>query len=135
MEPQHFTNIMHYCDDLAQPFPHHHNPHCHSGDLIAMALIAQGAYNCYQKWKMRRRVKKYLKIVVEFSNLIQDEKNILQDMIKASLPREDIVNQRNYVLTLIRKQNQAIQDLVKVELEYPGEIHNRFFYFRDKPIF
>ena len=138
MEPQHFTDIMHshnYCDDLAQPFPQHHNPHCHSGDLIAIALVAQGVYNCYQKWKMRRRIKKYLKIVVEFSNLIQDEKNILQDMIKANIPREDIVNQHNYVIRLIQKQNQAIRDLVKVELEYPGEIHNRFFYFRDKPIY
>ena len=117
MEPYHFS---------------HHNPHCHSGDLIAIALVVQGVYNCYQKWKMRRRIKKYLKIVVEFSNLIQDEKNILQDMIKSNIPIED---QYNYVIRLIQKQNQAIKDLVKVELEYPGEIHNRFFYFRDKPIF
>ena len=102
------------------------------GDLYAIALIAYGVYKLYQGWKMRRRIKKYLKIVVEFSNLIQDEKNILQDMIKANIP---IGEQYNYVIRLIRKQNQAMKDLVRVELEYPGEIHNRFFYFRDKTIF
>ena len=53
-------------------------------------------------------------------------------MIKANIP---IVEQYNYVIRLIRKQNQAMKDLVRVELEYPGEIHNRFFYFRDKTIF
>ena len=113
-----------------QTYYHHHN-----NDAYVMALICYSIYKSYQKWKMRRRIKKYLKIVVEFSNLIQDEKNILQDMIKANIPREDIVNQYNYVIRLIQKQNQAIKDLVKVELEYPGEINNRFFYFRDKPIF
>ena len=116
MEPQHCTDI-------------HYNPHCHSGDLIAMALIAQGVYNCYQKWKMRRRIKKYLKLVVDFSNIIQDEKNILHDMRNANLPREDIISQRDYVFSLILEQRKSIQDLVRVELEYPGEIHNRFFYF------
>ena len=109
--------------------------HCNSdagNDLYVIALICYTIYKSYQGWKMRRRIKKYLKIVVEFSNLIQDEKNILQDMIKANIPIED---QYNYVIRLIQKQNQAIKDLVRVELEYPGEIHNRFFYFRDKPIF
>ena len=133
MDPYFVTDLMH-TSDLAQPFPQHHN-HCHSGDIIAIALIAQGIYNTYQKWKMRRHIKKYLKIVVEFSNLIQDEKNILHDMMKANLPREDIINQRDYVFRLILKQKQATHDLVKVELQYPGEIHNRFFYFRDKLIF
>ena len=133
MEPHYVTDLMH-SDSLDQPFPIQHH-HCHSGDLIAIALIAQGIHGQYQKWKMRRNIKKYLKIVVEFSNLIQDEKNILQDMIKANLPREDIIGQRDYVFSLILKQRQAIYDLVKVELQYPGEIHNRFFYFRDKPIF
>ena len=105
--------------------------HGNSDDFI-LALIIYGICKLYQGWKMRRRIKKYLKIVVEFSNLIQDEKNILQDMIKANIP---IVEQYNYVIRLIRKQNQAMKDLVRVELEYPGEIHNRFFYFRDKTIF
>ena len=111
---------------------YHHHQSCHSGDLYAIALICYGIYKSYQGWKMRRRIKKYLKIVVEFSNLIQDEKNILQDMIKANIPIED---QYNYVIRLIQKQNQAMKDLVRVELEYPREINNRFFYFRDKPIF
>ena len=113
-----------------QTYYHHHSNSDGGGFIIA--LIAYGIYELYQGWKMRRRIKKYLKIVVEFSNLIQDEKNILQDMIKANI---QIGEQYNYVIRLIRKQNQAIKDLVRVELEYPGEIHNRFFYFRDKPIF
>ena len=111
---------------------YHHRSWDAGNDLYVIALICYGIYKSYQGWKMRRRIKKYLKIVVEFSNLIQDEKNILQDMIKANIPIED---QYNYVIRLIQKQNQAIKDLVRVELEYPGEIHNRFFYFRDKPIF
>ena len=114
-----------------QTYYRHHHSNSDGGGII-IALIAYGIYELYQGWKMRRRIKKYLKIVVEFSNLIQDEKNILQDMIKANIP---IGEQYNYVIRLIRKQNQAIKDLVRVELEYPGEIHNRFFYFRDKPIF
>ena len=56
-------------------------------------------------------------------------------MRSANLPREDVINQRDYVFSLILEQRKSIQDLVRVELEYPGEIHNRFFYFRDKPIF
>ena len=113
-----------------QTYYHQHSNSDGGGFIIA--LIAYGIYEFYQVWKMRRRIKKYLKIVVEFSNLIQDEKNILQDMIKANIP---IGEQYNYVIRLIRKQNQAMKDLVRVELEYPGEIHNRFFYFRDKTIF
>ena len=113
-----------------QTYYHHHSNSDGGGFIIV--LIAYGIYKLYQGWKMRRRIKKYLKIVVEFSNLIQDEKNILQDMIKANIQIED---QYNYVIRLIKKQNQSIKDLVRVELEYPGEIHNRFFYFRDKTIF
>ena len=112
---------------------HHH--HCHNNDAFVIALAAYGIYKAYQKWKMRRHIKKYLKIVVEFSNIIQDEKNILQDMIKARFPYKDINEQQVYVNRLCIKQRQAIKDLVKVELQYPGEIHNRFFYFLDKPIY
>ena len=99
------------------------------------ALIIYGIYSTYQKWKMRRRIKKYLKIVVEFSNIIQDEKNILQDMKKANFKQQDINEQYNYVIRLILKQRNAMRDLVIVEKQYPGEIHNRFFYFKDKCIF
>ena len=114
---------------------HYQHHHCHSGDIVAAAIIGYSIYETYQKWKMRRRIKKYLKIVVEFSNLIQDEKNILHDMRNANFPREEVINQRDYVFRLILKQKKAIHDLVNVELQYPGEIHNRFFYFKDKPIF
>ena len=106
-----------------------------NGDVLVVALIAYGIYTKYQKYKMRKNIKKYLKIVVEFSNIIQDEKNILQDMKKANLNHQDINNQFNYVGRLILKQQATIRDLVLVEQQYPGEIHNRFFYFKDKCIF
>ena len=51
-----------------------YNYHNTNADILGEALIAYGIYTTYQKWKMRRRIKKYLKIVVEFSNIIQDEK-------------------------------------------------------------
>ena len=105
-----------------------------NADVLGAALIAYSIYTAYQKWKMRRRIKKYLKIVVEFSNIIQDEKNILQDMKKANFLPQDIKEQYNYVIRLILKQRNAMRDLVIVESQYPGEIHNRFFYFKDKPI-
>ena len=133
MEPYYVNDLTHQ-SDLAQPFPQHYH-HCHNGDLVAIALVAQCIYNKYRKWKMRRHIKKYLKIVVEFSNLIQDEKNILQDMIKAGFPGDAIIKQQDYVFSLILKQRQAIHDLVNTELQYLGEINNRFFYFIDKPIF
>ena len=110
----------------------HYNSH---GDVLCIALIAYGIYTKYQKYKMRKNIKKYLKIVVDFSNIIQDEKNILQDMKKANFSHQDINNQFYYVGRLILKQQGAISDLHMVENQYPGEIHNRFFYFKDKPIF
>ena len=106
-----------------------------ASNIYGEALIIYSIYTYYLKWKMRRRIKKYLKIVVEFSNLIQDEKNILQDMKKANFNQQDIRTYTDYVLRLILKQRNAIKDLVNVEKQYPGEIHNRFFYFRDKSIF
>ena len=98
------------------------------GEALIIYGIVNGIYTSYQKYKMRRRIKKYLKIVVEFSNIIQDMK-------KANFKQQDINEQYNYVLRLILKQKNAIRDLVLVEKQYPGEIHNRFFYFKDKNIF
>ena len=115
-----------------QTYYHHHN--CNN-DAFAIALIAYGIYKLYKRRKMRNHIKKYLKIVVEFSNIIQDEKNNLQDMIKSRFPYKDINEQQIYVNRLCIKQRQAIKDLVNVETQYPGEIHNRFFYFKDKSIF
>ena len=106
-----------------------------NNDVYATALILYSIYKLYRKRKMKNHIKKYLKIVVEFSNIIQDEKNILQDMIKARFPYKDINEQRVYVNRLCIKQRNAIRDLENVENQYPGEIHNRFFYFIDKPIF
>ena len=118
-----------------QTYYHHH----HCGEGGAEALIILGIYyaisNIYQKRKMKNHIKKYLKIVVEFSNIIQDEKNILQDMIKARFPFKDINEQQIYVNKLCSKQRNAIVDLKNVESQYPGEINNRFFYFENKPIY
>ena len=114
---------------------HNYNYNTNNDDVYCVALIVYNIYTSYQEWKMRRRIKKYLKIVVEFSNLIQDEKNILQDMKKANFNQQDIRTYTDYVLRLILKQRNAIKDLVNVEKQYPGEIHNRFFYFKDKNIF
>ena len=110
----------------------HYNSH---GDVLCIFLIANGIYEKYQKYKMRKNIKKYLKIVVEYSNIIQDEKNILKDMKNANFPQQDINNQFFYVGRLILKQQGAIHDLQMVESQYPGEIHNRFFYLNDKSIF
>ena len=104
------------------------------GEALIIYGIVNGIYSTYQKYKMKKHIKKYLKIVVEFSNIIQDEKNILQDMKKANFKQQDINEQYNYVLRLILKQRNAMRDLVLVEKQYPGEIHNRFFYFKDKLI-
>ena len=80
-------------------------------------------------------IKKYLKIVVDFSNIIQDENNKLQDMKDAWEPFEKIFSQRLYIGKLCVKRQQAIKDLQYIESFYPEEIKNRFFYFRDKPIY
>ena len=85
-----------------------YNYHNTNADVLGAALIAYGIYTTYQKWKMRRRIKKYLKIVVEFSNIIQDMK-------KANFKQQDINEQYNYVLRLILKQRNAMRDLVIVE--------------------
>ena len=115
------------------------NQHCyynhHNNDAFVIALIAYSIYKAYQKRKIKNHIKKYFKIVVEFSNIIQDEKNILQDMIKARFPFKDINEQQIYVNRLCAKQRRAIQDLKNVESQYPGEINNRFFYFENKPIY
>ena len=87
--------------DTAAHYHHHH--HCGNNDAYVMALICYSIYNKYKKWKMRRHIKKYLKIVVEFSNIIQDEKNILQDMKDAGIPYND---QYVYVIRLCIKQQQ-----------------------------
>ena len=115
-----------------QTYYHHH--HCNN-DAFTIALIAYGIYKLYRKRKMKNHIKKYLKIVVEFSNIIQDEKNILQDMIKARFPYKDINEQRVYVNRLCLKHRNAIRDLENVENQYPGEMNDRFFYFIDKSIF
>ena len=103
------------------------------------ALIILGIVHCIQKayynYKMKKNIKKYLKIIVEFSNIIQDEKNILQDMKNANFTQQDINEQYNYVVRLILKQRMAMREFRLVEEQYPGEINNRFFYFKDKSIF
>ena len=103
--------------------------------ILGESIIAQTIYTDNQIYKIKRTVKKYLKIVVKFSNIIQDEKNKLQDMINANFSQQDINEQYNYVIRLISKQNNAINDLIFVENQYPEGINERFFYFKEKGIF
>ena len=80
-------------------------------------------------------IKKQLKVVVNLSNKIQDENNKLQDMKDAWVLFKEIFSQRLYIGKLCCEQCQAIKHLEHIESFYPKEIKNRFFYFRDKPIY
>ena len=83
----------------------------------------------------KSEIKKQLKIVVNLSNTLQDENNKLQDMKDAWVPFKQIYSQRLLIGKLCCEQYQAIQHLKYLESFYPKEIHNRFFYFKDKPIY
>ena len=56
-------------------------------------------------------------------------------MISQRLPQQDVKEQYNHVVRLILKQRSAMRDFRLTEDQYPGEINNRFFYFKDKWIF
>ena len=103
--------------------------------ILGEAIIAQTTYTNEQIRKINKTIKKYLKIVVKFSNQIQDEKNKLQDMMAANFSQRDINKQYNHVITLISKQNNAIDDLIFVENQYPDAINERFYYFNKKGIY
>ena len=83
----------------------------------------------------KSEIKKQLKIVVNLSNTIQDENNKLQDMKDAWVPFKQIFQQRLLIGDLCSKQYHAIEKLKYIESFYPEEIHERFFYFKDKPIY
>ena len=121
--------------DNCNHYHYYHNTHGGGGE----ALVILGTYHliqkAYYKYKMRKNIKKYLKIIVEFSNIIQEEKNILQDMKNANFTQQDIKDQYNHVIRLILKQRMAMREFRLVEEQYPEEIKNRFFYFKDKCIF
>ena len=83
----------------------------------------------------KSEIKKQLKIIVNLSNTLQDENNKLQDMKDAWVPFKEIFSQRLLIGKLCSEQYQAMKRLKYVESFYPGKIHNRFFYFKDKPIY
>ena len=109
--------------------------HCYYNNTYANARMMYLIYLWYKRRQAKSDIKKYLKIVVDLSNIIQDENNILQDMKDAYFPFNEILTQRLYIGRLCSKQYQAIKDLEYVESLYPDEIRNRFFYFKDKPIY
>ena len=108
-------------------------------DIYAEAYFIYSVYMWYQrrkaKTKARTEIKKRLKTVVTLSNTIQDENNKLQDLKDAWVPFKQIFDQQLLIGTLCTQQYQAVKDLEYVESFYPEEKHNRFFYFRDKPIY
>ena len=80
-------------------------------------------------------IKKKLKIVVDLSNTIQDENNKLQDMKDAWVPFRELQQQRLLIGDLCAQQYRAIKEMEQEESAFPDEKNNRFFYFKDKPIY
>ena len=83
----------------------------------------------------KSEIKNRLNTIVNLSNIIQDENNKLQDMKDAWVPFKEIFSQQLYIGKLCTQQCQAIKELKYVESFYPKEKRNRFFYFREKPIY
>ena len=114
-------------------------PSTPADNIYAEAYFLYSIYSWYQrrqaKAKARSNIKKQLKAVVSLSNTIQDENNKLQDMKDAWVPFKDIFKQRLMIGELCCQQYQAIKHLEHIESFYPEEIHDRCFYFRDKPIY
>ena len=79
----------------------------------------------------KKDIKKKLKIVVNLSNELQDENNVLKDMKDDWVPFKDIFKQRLKIGELHIKQYKAIEELNYVESFFPEEKKNRFFYFRE----
>ena len=92
-------------------------------------------YAWYQKVKTRSEIKRKLKAVVNLSNDIQDENNKLQEMKDAWRPMRELINQRMLIGDLCSQQYRAIKELEQAEMVFPKERNNRFFYFKDKPIY
>ena len=127
MEPYHFTDLMHTSQtELVPPSAPYHR-----SDIYAMYSV----YMWYQKVKARREIKKKLKVVVNLSNDIQDENNKLQVMKDAWEPVRKLIDQRILIGDLCAQQYRAIKELEQAEMVFPEERNNRFFYFRDKPIY
>ena len=83
----------------------------------------------------KSEIKKQLKIVVDLSNTIQDENNKLQDLKDAWVPFKQIFHQRLMIGELCCQQYRAIKHLEYLESFHPEEVKNRFYYFRDRPIY
>ena len=111
--------------------------HISQTDLITPSAPSYHSdiYTWYQKVKARREIKRKLKVVVNLSNNIQDENNKLQDMKDAWKPMRKLIDQRMLIGDLCAQQYRAIKELEQAEMAFPEERNNRFFYFRDKPIY
>ena len=131
MEPYYVTDLMHTSQtDLIQPSAPYHR-----SDIYSEVYFMYSVYMRYQKVKARREIKKKLKAVVNLSNDIQDENNKLQDMKDAWEPIRKLIDQRILIGDLCAQQYRAIKELERAEIVFPEERNNRFFYFRDKPIY
>ena len=82
----------------------------------------------------KSQIKKQLKVIVDQSNIIQDEHNKLKDMKDQWVPFKEIFQQRLYIGKLCCEQYTAIEVLKKLESFYPKQKHNRFYYFKEVPI-
>ena len=114
-------------------------PSAPADNIYAEAYFLYSVYSWYQrrqsKTKAKTEIKKQLKAVVTLTNTIQDENNKLQDMKDAWKPFKDIFRQRLLIGELCCQQHQTIKHLEHLESFYLEERHDRFFYFKDKPIY
>ena len=131
MDPYYITDLAHSSQQSLTPSAP--TPHC--DNIYAEAYFMYSIYLWYQRRKAKSAIKKKLKVVVNLSNTIQDENNKLQDMKDAWVPFRQIFDQRLLIGNLCCQQYQAIKELEHEESFYPEEKQNRFFYFKDKPIY
>ena len=130
MEPYQFTDLMHTSQtDLIPSAP------CHRSDIYAEVYFIYSVYMWHKRRKAQKAIKKKLKIVVNLSNDIQDENNKLQDLKDAWAPFRELLNQRILIGDLCAQQYRAIKEMEQEEMVFPDEKNNRFFYFREKPIY
>ena len=104
--------------------------------VMEVAISLQSIASAPEMEKPKKsEIKKQLKVVVDLSNTIQDENNKLQDLKDAWVPFKRVFRQRLLIGELCCQQYQAIKHLEYLESFYPEEVKNRFYYFRDKPIY
>ena len=130
MEPYPITDLAHTSQLVLVPSA----PHCRS-DVYAEAYFIYSVYMWYKRRQAKSAIKKKLRVVVNLSNTIQDENNKLQDMKDAWAPFRELLQQRLLIGDLCSQQYRAIKEMEHEESVFPDEKNNRFFYFKDKPIY